>query len=199
MGILRIVVPTILIALLTTTRAESQVANPTTSTGTPSWRDGHTPRKALIRAAVVPGWGQLYNRQYAKAPVVYVVLGGLTANTIRLNRKYLLYRHAYQYKAYEEITPEGEENPRAEFEADYNELVSKLGGIAVSSSSIRPSRDTLRRNRDLSVVGIGVAYGLSLLDAYVSAHLLDFDVGENLLVSVSPVHQGVRTSLTLTL
>ncbi len=165
----------------------------------PDWRVNHSPRKALRRAAILPGWGQLYNRQYGKIPVVYVVIGGLTANTVRLNRKYLLYRHAYQYKAFEEIIEEGEENPRASFEADYSRLVEKLGGISISASTIKPSRDSLRRNRDLSILGIGATYGLAILDAYVSAHLLDFDVGEDLLVSVSPTPLGVTTSLTITL
>ena len=162
-----------------------------------SWRENHSPRTALVRAAVFPGLGQVYNRQYGKLPIVYLVLGGLAANTVRLNDKYLLYRHAYQYKADEEITPEGETNPKAALESEYERLVAKFGGIGLSASTIKPARDALRRNRDLSVLGIGVAYGLSILDAYVSAHLMDFDVGDNLLVAVEPSALGLRTQLTL--
>jgi hypothetical protein len=35
----------------------------------------HDPRKATFRSAVLPGWGQAYNKEYWKIPVVYGALG----------------------------------------------------------------------------------------------------------------------------
>jgi hypothetical protein len=158
-----------------------------------------TPRGALWRAAVLPGWGQAYNRQYTKLPFVYAGLGGLVATVIVLNDRYKLYTHAYQFKAFEEITPEGEMNPRQRFEIDYLRLLDRRGVGSLASGSIRPSRDALRRNRDLAILGTGVVFGLSILDAYVSAQLMDFDISEDLTVSVHPGVGGVRTSLRVSL
>ena len=160
---------------------------------------GKTPRGALWRAAVLPGWGQAYNRQYVKLPFVYAALGGLTATIIVLNDRYLLYRHAYQYKAYEEITEDGEINPRAAFESDYEKLLERRGVSDLSSLSIRPTRDALRRNRDLAIIGTGLVFGLTVLDAYVSAHLMDFDISDDLTVSVHPAGRGMRTTMLLRL
>ena len=44
------------------------------------------------------------------------------------------------------------------------------------------------------LIGIGLVYGLAMLDAYVSAHLLDFDVGENLSFRADPLAGGFRLS-----
>src|ERR1700749_5064202 len=34
----------------------------------------HSPHKAVMHSLMVPGWGQVYNRQYWKVPIIY---GGL--------------------------------------------------------------------------------------------------------------------------
>lgn len=161
----------------------------------PGFLEDHTPRGALWRAAAVPSWGQLYNRQYLKLPFVYAGLAGIVWLAVRNNERYLLFRHAYQHKAsLEGLYPEGEEPP-ASYVEDYARVLVVLGASSVSSSQLRPIRDRYRRNRDLSYFGIGLVYGLTVLDAYVSAHLLDFDVGEDLTVSVRPGPDGVAAAL----
>lgn len=158
-----------------------------------------TPNGALWRAAIVPGWGQIYNRQFVKLPFVYAAIGGLAATVVVLNGRYQLYTRAYQFKAFDEITPDGEDNPRARFETEYLELLARRGVASLPSSSIRPTRDALRRNRDLAIIGTGLVFGLTILDAYVSAHLMDFDISEDLTVQVHPGAGGVRTTLRLSL
>lgn len=156
--------------------------------------DLRTPRGALWRAAVIPGWGQFYNRQYIKLPFVYGAIGGLIVAGIRNNKDYQLYRKAFLYKAYEEQVESGiiETNPREDDRDSYEELAAEFGPI--SSFPLRLKRDNLRRNRDLSYLGAGIIYALSILDAFVSAHLLDFDVDENLSIRISPIPDGIRLS-----
>src|SRR5689334_16330802 len=35
----------------------------------------HSPRKAAIRSALIPGWGQVYNKRIWKVPIIYGALG----------------------------------------------------------------------------------------------------------------------------
>ena len=150
----------------------------------------HTPRRAVIRALALPGWGQFYNRQYYKMPFVYAGLAGLGAAIVVSNDQYLLYRHAALYKQNEGTTP----NPYAQYEDEYNTLRDQIGG-EIRANVLRQQRDKFRRYRDLSVVGVGLFYALSVLDAYVSAHLLTFDVDQNLSMRMYPATQGVTAQV----
>lgn len=142
----------------------------------------HSPRGALWRAAAVPGWGQFYNRQYYKMPFVYGGLAGGGYAIYEMNRRYLLFRHANLYKIGQNRSGEGNgENPYQHFKGAYDRAVARLGGEQnvgdVSGQQLRRLRDKYRRWRDLSIIGTGLFYALTILDAYISAHLLTFDVG----------------------
>ena len=152
----------------------------------------HSPRGALWRAAAVPGWGQIYNKQYVKLPFVYGALGGLVYSAITSHNDYTLYREAFQYKAFQEQVDSGliSENPRLSFKSSYDKVETEFGTI--SSRPLEAQRNNFRRSRDFSFVGIGLVYSLAMLDAFVSAHLLDFDVGEDLSMQIIPQPGGFR-------
>ena len=38
----------------------------------------YKPRTAIIRSAIIPGWGQITNKKYWKLPLVYGALGTTT-------------------------------------------------------------------------------------------------------------------------
>ncbi len=154
----------------------------------------HSPRGALRRSAALPGWGQIYNKQYIKLPFLYAALGGLIYMAVVKHDDYILYREAFQYKAFQERVDSGilAENPKIGFKSSYDEIAKEFG--AVSSRPLENQRNNFRRSRDLSLIGIGLVYSLAMLDAFVSAHLLDFDVGEDLSFQVAPQPGGFRLS-----
>lgn len=160
----------------------------------------HSPRKALWRALAVPGWGQFYNRQYYKIPFVYAGLAGGGFAIHEMNRRYHLFRKANLYKiGQSRAAKEGGDNPYQQFKDEFDQVVKRLGGEErvgqVRGKQLRDLRDKNRRRRDLSILGTGLFYALTVLDAYVSAHLLTFDVGE-VAIDVRPTggeRLGART------
>jgi len=144
----------------------------------------HSPRGALWRSLAVPGWGQLYNRQYYKLPFVYAGFAALGYRAYLAHQEYLLFKRAHLFGRGPALVEEGEPNPYQQYEAQFNEVVDRLGGERLAA--MRDQRDRLRRQRNLSFVGTGLFYALTVLDAYVSAHLLTFDVGDGLTLRVRP-------------
>ena len=167
---------------------------------TSSYVQTHSPRKALQRALMVPGWGQYYNKQYLKVPVVYAGFAGIAAGAVYYTRRHRRFDRAFLFIRSEELVAVPDngvtENEYLRFEGTYNDLVAEVyGGTPVTSSTLRGPRDNFRRNRDLFYFGIGLWYGLTLLDAYVSAHLLDFDVSEDLTLALLPHRNGFQSTL----
>ncbi len=51
-----------------------------------------SPWGAVIRSAVIPGWGQIYNESYLKAPIIWGIGAWLTFNWVQNNNSYHQYR-----------------------------------------------------------------------------------------------------------
>jgi hypothetical protein len=56
--------------------------------------------------------------------------------------------------------------------------------------------DYYRKNRDLSLIGIGAWYFLSILDANVDASLFDYDIDKNLNLTITPLPINVGALMT---
>lgn len=54
-----------------------------------------SPWGAVLRSAVIPGWGQFYNESYWKIPVVWGFAGWFIYNWINTNDKYITNRDIY--------------------------------------------------------------------------------------------------------
>lgn len=126
------------------------------------------PKKVLKRSLMIPGWGQVTNKQLWKVPIVYGLLGGLTYYSIQLNSDYKDYRAAY-YNL----------NPNTPDDLKFGPTP---GYIPENSSleALRQNRNFYRNRRDLVFVFIGLSYALNAIDAYVFAHLRSFDVSDDL-------------------
>lgn len=120
------------------------------------------PRKATIRSAILPGWGQIYNKRYWKLPLVWGALG-TTAGIYFYNIKYYRdLKQAYIYKL------NGQDDL---IDPQFRNL---------SAESIRSYRNSFRQNIDYSVLFFVLFWGLNVVDATVDAHLKSFDVDDNL-------------------
>lgn len=145
------------------------------------------PNKAVLYSAIFPGLGQIYNRKYWKLPIIYGGFIGFYYAISWNGRYYNDYTKAY--KAIMSDTPRSPENiaiwgafvgssvvPEELSEAQLNSLKTRF----------RNKRDSYRRYRDLSIIGAVALYGLCMIDAYVDAHLFDFDISPDLSMRVEP-------------
>lgn len=54
-----------------------------------------SPWGAVGRSAILPGWGQIYNQSYWKAPVIWGVMGWFVYGWIDNNNNYINYKNLY--------------------------------------------------------------------------------------------------------
>ncbi|WP_441000226.1 DUF5683 domain-containing protein [Fodinibius sp. SL11] len=126
------------------------------------------PSSVLYKSMIIPGWGQIVNNQVWKVPIVYAVLGGLGYYSVHLTRKYHDYRAAY-YNLNSDTPDDLRFGPTPSYIPENANL-----------NEVRDLRNKFRNNRDLVYVGIVLAYGLNIIDAYVFAHMRSFDVSKDL-------------------
>ena len=129
------------------------------------------PKVAARRSALIPGWGQVYNKKYWKVPIVYTALG-ITGYIFFDNIKtYKEYKFAYaaRIKAQSGIPSDS---------ADYKTLKDIYKVLC--PGSIRTARDEFRRYVDYSALIFILFWGLNVVDATVDAHLKGFDVSPDL-------------------
>ena len=133
--------------------------------------DYPSPRKAIILTGVLPGLGQIYNRKYwyLKLPLVYAAFGGLIYSIDYNTREYRHFRD--EYKLLVNSDP------------DVNEQSIYFG---FNPSLIKNRRDQHDKWKQMSYIGIGLAYILTAAEAYTTAHLLSFDVSDDLSLRLKP-------------
>lgn len=51
-----------------------------------------SPWGAVVRSAIIPGWGQIYNESYLKAPVIWGISSWLVFNWFQSNNQYNNYK-----------------------------------------------------------------------------------------------------------
>lgn len=129
----------------------------------------HSPRKAAYYSAVLPGLGQIYNREYWKVPLVYAALGVSTGVFIWNMDKYREFRDAYRARAANTNNP------------DFKDAYPRY-----SPEDLKYLRDAYRQYVDYSVLVFVAAYALNIVDATVFAHLRQFDIKNDLSLRISP-------------
>ncbi|MBR9998384.1 MAG: hypothetical protein KFF73_05400 [Cyclobacteriaceae bacterium] len=125
--------------------------------------------KAAMYAAILPGLGQIYNKRYWKLPILY---GGAATMGFFIDynhKKYEQFRNAYLEKT---SLPE--------------ELWTDPLAINVAEDNLQNGIDFYRRNRDLLMILLAGVYFLQIVDAHVDAHLMDFDISEDISFRIQP-------------
>ena len=137
------------------------------------------PRTSLILSLALPGAGQIYNGKWWKVPLVYGAIGGLGYLINDNTNKYIQLRTAYKR------TQAG--------------LIHDFTGTRFDSASVLKSeRDKYDKNRQLSYVGIVIVWLINGIEAFTDAHLMNFDVSDDLSLQFKPVFEESLTQESYT-
>jgi len=131
----------------------------------------HDPHIATLRSAILPGWGQAYNREYWKIPIVYGALAIPAIAYVYNNTWYKRTRDAYAIRI-------------AMDTARFPDIYPALKNL--DASSLQTYRNSFRRDRDYSILWFLILWGLNVADATVFGHLKDFNVSNDLSMHVGP-------------
>ncbi|MGB1206553.1 MAG: DUF5683 domain-containing protein [Chitinophagales bacterium] len=128
----------------------------------------HSPVKAAYRSIILPGWGQAYNQQYWKIPVVYAGLGAAGFGIYYTNKQYNTYTQEYLTRTRPNY---GIADPDLDF---------------LDAADLLVYRQRWRRYFEISIISASAWYLIVILDATIQAHLFDFDVSDDLSFQVRP-------------
>ena len=125
----------------------------------------HSPHKATMYSALIPGLGQVYNKKYWKLPIIYGATGVLIYAFNFNNDQYNKYKNAFSDMTAGKI--------------------SYFEGYTTTDQLSRLKENYLR-NRDLNVISLAALYMLNVVDATVDAHLFDYKISDDLSLNVQP-------------
>lgn len=122
------------------------------------------PTRATLYSLLLPGLGQIYNKDYWHIPIWYTGLA-VAGYAWNYNGK--------QYNRYRDL---------------YNQASDPQGNYSgsVSVDNLKHYRDTYRRMRDYSILATAAVYLLQIIDANVFATMHGFEISDDLSVDVSP-------------
>lgn len=130
-------------------------------------KDYPNPKKALYLSLLLPGSGQIYNKQYWKVPIVYGAYTAAILN-IRNNRR--------DYKNFRD-------NRIALLDDDPNTVNQEPELDAVS---LRSLRDAALTKSETGFLILLIVHAFQAADAFVFSHLKTFEVNEDLSLQISP-------------
>ena len=123
------------------------------------------PGKSMVMSLIIPGAGQIYNKSYLRVPVIWGAVGGMGYlvhyNTVRYNCLKDAYAASVDHLPY-----------------TFPDHCSEFDGIT-NSSQLKALRDQYNNSRQLSIVGLSLVWIANGIDAFVNAHLKEFDIDED--------------------
>ena len=137
--------------------------------------DYPSPKKAVI-LGIIPGMGQIYNKKYWKLPLVYGALGGVVYSIVNNTRNFNQLQNSLDVRNNmncQNLT--GTDIPE--------ECMDPLSDVPINA--ITANRNSFDKNRQVSWIAIVGFYLISAGDAFVDAHLKDFNVNDD--ISFQPI------------
>ncbi len=138
----------------------------------------HSPDVAL-RWSIIPGGGQIYNRQAWKVPIIYGAFAGM-GYLIHNNYTYMkMYKDEYLYRR------------------NHDGATNLSGYENYTVDNIYSLYNSYNRDFQLMIIITVGIYALNLVDAYVFGHLFDFQLDDNISLgpSLLPTPYGVSPGL----
>jgi hypothetical protein len=116
------------------------------------------PRKALLFSAIFPGAGQIYNKKYWKAPIVWGGFGVAITIVSSFHQQHIDFK---------------------------NRLFDRLNGLPqapgqLNEEQLRRLVDRTKRERDFFLIMSAIWYIMQMVDAHVDAHLKEFNLNPEL-------------------
>lgn len=140
----------------------------------------HIPKIATQRSAIIPGWGQAYNRDYWKIPIVYAALAIPVYTFVDNNNYYKMCKFAY------DAVYAATANKDSSLLKFIDPKVKRSDGSILQLIDYQNYKNSFRKNRDYSIFWFLILWGLNVADATVFAHLKDFDVSSDLALHLQP-------------
>jgi hypothetical protein len=154
------------------------------------------PRTATLRSLMLPGWGQVYNRQIWKVPFV---AAAFAVNIFFIDYNNKRYQH-YRDKLGETYTG-GTVGSNITFPVNLYGIYQKdLNGNELKDKDGKPIPETrqynqdqlnnivagYRKNRDGSYLILFAVWAANIIDANVTAHLKTFDMTDDISLKIQP-------------
>jgi hypothetical protein len=138
----------------------------------------HSPHKAVMHSLLIPGWGQVYNHQWWKVPIIYAGLAGL-ADT------YIYYRKNYSENL--AIAKYYENGTQPKFGDTYYDTYQLYKRYNFSPQAVNDAVAAYSRYRDLSTFAFIAFWGIQVIDSYVTAKFQhSYTMDNDLSMKVSP-------------
>ena len=125
------------------------------------------PDKAALLSAILPGLGQIYNKQYWKLPIILGI--GFTLGY------YINYNHQYYQSLQNALIAETDNDPTT---------INRFPNL--TESTLNSRTEQFRRDRDYLMIISVVAYLINVADAHISAHLEEFSINDELKLGFRP-------------
>lgn len=134
-----------------------------------------------LRWSILPGGGQIYNKQAWKVPIIYGAFAGMSYFIYDNYKSMKMFKDEYLYRV------------------NHGGATNLEGYEAYSDYNIYSLYNSYNRDFQLMIIITVGIYALNLIDAYVFGHLFDFQIDDNLSLGpgLLPTPEGLRPTIGL--